>query len=203
MASNFSLYNYPGAYRFVMKCLYRDDYNGKFFHIAKEIPEGSSVVDICAGDGALFRACLKEKQVNYLALDSSPQMVAECERQGLKTQLFDCWSDVIPSGDVIVMSSSLYQFLPDCEEILRRMLNAARHKVIITEPIHNLSSSAVPLLSGLSKWLTCPVGGKGRYQGSRFDADSLALLFSRFPEFNHSDTLPGGREMFGVFIKER
>jgi hypothetical protein len=112
---------------------------------------------------------------------------------------FDLWEETIPPGDIILMQASLYQFLPHAESIVRRLIQAARKKVLISEPIRNLACSSSRLLSLLGQRLTVPASARPDYSSQRFDPESLSAFFGSFDEFQHSSIIPGGREMLGVF----
>jgi hypothetical protein len=156
------------------------------------------VVDVCAGDGYLYLNYLRAKAVQYQALDISPHLVRWMQRHGIAARQFDVWQDTLPPTDIVIMQASLYQFLPDAAPIVEKLLCAARQHVIITEPVRNIASSDNPLLRWVGKRLTRPEEGSGTYQAHRFDQSSLLALVQRFPAFERSCELPGGREMLVV-----
>jgi hypothetical protein len=94
------------------------------------------------------------------------------------------------------MQASLYHFLPDASQVVDRMLEAARKRVIIAEPVRNLATSNSRLLSMLGRLFTDPGAGE---HGLRFTEASLADFFSgyasRVVEFF---TIAGGREQVYV-----
>ena len=203
--SDFSslLYSNRLAYHLVMRVLYGRHFDARYEAVAAEIPPGASVVDVCAGDGYLYLKCLRQKSVRYLALDISPSLVAWANRHGIPAQQFNVWQDTPPPGDIVVMQASLYQFLPHADAIVRNLLAAARQKVIIAEPIRNLSASSHPLLSLVSRRLTAPDSSGEHYTGQRFDRQSLGALFRAFDAFEREFIAPGGREMIGIFRGQR
>jgi len=79
------------------------------------------------------------------------------------------------------------------------MLAAAYKKVLIAEPVRNLSSSHVAWLAKLSRLLTKPTDEHSSYSGARFNEETLRDLFKTFPAFQRFFFIPGGREMVGVF----
>ena len=192
------IYRHRAAYHLLMRLLYGRYFSARYEAIAAEVPAGSRVVDVCAGDGYLYLHYLRAKSVQYQALDISPRLVQWMQRHGIQAQQFDVWQDTLPSADIVIMQASLYQFLPDAAPIVEKMLCAARQQVIVTEPIRNIASSDNPLLRFVGQRLTRPEKGGGAYQARRFDRDSLMALFQRFPAFEQSHELPGGREMLIV-----
>jgi len=182
-----------------MRALYGRHFDARYEVVAAEIPSGASVVDVCAGDAYLYLKCLRHKSVRYLALDISPPMVAWANQHGIPARQFNLWQDTPPPGDIVVMQASLYQFLPHADAIVRKLLAAARQKVIIAEPIRNLSASSHPWLSFVSRRLSAPDSSGGRYTGQRFDRQSLTALFHAFDAFERDLIVPGGREMIGIF----
>lgn len=183
-----------------MRILYKGHYNARYQEIADLIPAGCTVVDVCAGDCYLYREFLCAKAVQYTALDISPQFVRAAQNHGINARVFDARTDELPQGDVLVMQGSLYQFLPRAEDILQRMISAARLKVIIAEPIRNLSASTNPLINAMARYLTRSNGET--HNGLRFDKESLQNLFVRHG-VERSFLIPGEREMIGVFTLQR
>ena len=100
--------------------------------------------------------------------------------------------EALPAADYVIMQASLYHFLPDASPIIDRMLQAARKRVIIAEPIRNLASTDSWLLSRLGRAFTNPgVGG----HSLRFTEESLVDFFSGYASrVVESFTIPGGRE---------
>lgn len=182
-----------------MRGLYGRHFEARYAAIAREIPDGVSVADVCAGDSYLYLKYLRSKRVNYLALDISPQMIAWAQRHSVPARQFDARRDELPISDVIVMQASLYQFLPDARSMIRKLLNAARQRVIITEPIRNLSDSKNPLLAFIGRKMTVPVSTDGTYTAQRFTQSSAEELFRSFESLQRVAVLPGGRELLGVF----
>ena len=78
------------------------------------------------------------------------------------------------------------------------MLRAARSKVLIAEPIRNLSEED-NMLGKMSRMLTKLNAEEEKYSGQRFNANSLQKLFKSFAAFERAFLIPGGREMIGVF----
>jgi hypothetical protein len=196
------LYARPALYRLVMRMLYGKHMHDRYAAIAAEIPPHSRVVDVCMGDGALYLQCLRSKQTSYLGLDRSPAMVDWALKHGIDAQQFDLRVADPPECDVAVIQGSLYQFLPDARPIMDKLLNAARHKVIVSEPVVNLSSSANPWLSTLSRRLTNPDPSEPA-SGDRFDQESLGTFFRSFNSFQGSRPIAGGRECLGIFAGQR
>ena len=94
------------------------------------------------------------------------------------------------------MQASLYQFLPDPQPIVDRMLRAARKQVILAEPIRNIASSKVAPLAFLGRHFTDPGDGQSAH---RFTEESLDRFFSRYASrLNETFSIPGGREK--VFV---
>lgn len=192
------IYRHPRLYELLMRVLYGRHFADRYGAVAGEIEDGSDVVDVCAGDARLYLRHLRGRPVKYTALDLSPHMVRWAARHGVDARVFDALSDDIPACDVAVMQGSLYQFLPDARPVLEKMLSVARRKVVVAEPVANLSSSAHPWLARLSRRLTDP-GGRAAYTGERFDREGLEAFFSSFPEFDRLFPINGGRECVGVF----
>lgn len=192
------IYNFPFLYHMVMRLLHGAHFESRYRIVTELVPEGSSVVELCAGDAYLYTRHLKAKRVDYLGLDNSPAFVRSAIRRGIPFRAFDVYTDVVPPADVVIMQASLCQFSEIAEMLVNRMLNAARQTVLIAEPIRNLTTSSNPLLATVSRWLTKPHGARQDHS-FRFDERSLAAFFQRFPSYERALFDEGHREMIGVF----
>jgi hypothetical protein len=192
------LYSHRIAYGALMRLLYGRHLSARAAAASAEVPAGCDVIDVCAGDGRLYREHLRHKSVRYEALDLSPQMVEWMSEHGINARIFDVRSEALPSADVIVMLSSLYQFQPDAASVVERMVEAARMRVIITEPIRNLSDSRNPMLRFVARRMTETRSDAVGDEIPRFDRVTFPLLCQRFPTLERLDALPGGREMIAV-----
>jgi SAM-dependent methyltransferase len=189
-------------YESVMIGLYGCHYNARYRAIAALIAGGSSVLELCCGPGILHDRYLRAKGVDYTGLDINPRFIARVCRHGGRGIVRDLHADgPLPAADVVVMQASLYQFLPDASQVVRRMLAAAREQVIIAEPVRNLSSSRFGMLAALARRQAD--AGRGS-RPLRFTGETLAAFFEglglrprrRFP-------IPGGREVVYVFDPPR
>jgi hypothetical protein len=81
--------------------------------------------------------------------------------------------------------------------VIAILLASARLKLVISEPVRNLSDSKHAWVAALARRLTHP--GGDRYVGGRFDERSLMDLFRQFPAFESARPIEGGRDWVGVF----
>lgn len=192
------VYRSPWIYEAIMIALYGRHYEARYRAVADLIPAGASVLDLCCGPAVLFHRHLRRKGVDYTGLDINAPFLNRIERRGGRGRLWDLHGDQpLPEADVVVMQASLYHFLPDPKPLLRRMLRAARERVIVAEPIRNLADSRVPLLSWIARRQTDPGSGE---QAHRFDEPSLDEMMSGLPVGpSRSFLIPGGREKVYVF----
>jgi hypothetical protein len=181
-----------------MRLLYGRHLSARLAAASAEIPAGCHVIDVCSGDGRLYREYLRHKPVRYQALDLSPQMVGWMSEHGIDARTFDVRSEALPSADVIVMLSSLYQFQPDAASVVERMVEAARVRVIITEPVRNVSESRNPILRFVARRLTETRSDASGQEIHRFDRVTFPQLCQRFPTLERLEVLPGGREMIAL-----
>lgn len=187
------IYRSAAAYELLMLVLYGRYYGGRSRVLAELVPAGASVLDLCCGPGFLYERHLREKGVRYLGLDVNPRFIARVQRLGGTGRVCDLrQAEALPPADVVVMQSSLYHFLPDVEPLLERMERAARHRVIIAEPIRNAASSRNRLLAALARWQTDPGVGEAP---RRFDEALLDRVLGARPcQARRSFPIPGGRE---------
>ena len=182
-----------------MRLLYGRFFKSRYQAISDIIPHGADVVDVCSGDCHLYQKFLREKEVNYLGLDYSPHFVKHVQKSGVNATVFDVWEGKVPPADFLIMQASLYQFIPYEKMIIEKLLDSSNKKVIVAEPIRNLSNSGFILISRLSHILTKQKSNPGVSTGNRFNYKKLLKLFRSFTDFENCFSIPGGREMIGVF----
>ena len=187
------IYKSSSVYELAMLLLYGRHYRARYRVIAEMIPAGSSVLDLCCGPAILYHRHLRPKAVDYMGMDINAKFIARLIRRGGNGRVWDLRTEeALPSADFVVMQASLYHFLPDASPVVDRMLDAARKRVIIAEPIRNLTSSDSRLLSLLGRLFTNPGSGEQRL---RFSEASLADFFSRYKSrIAESFPIAGGRE---------
>jgi SAM-dependent methyltransferase len=181
------------AYEMVMLGLYGRHYGARYRSVADLIPEGASVLDVCCGPGVLFDRYLRARSVDYTGIDVNPRFIARVNRRGGRGVLGDVADErPLPEADAVVMQASLYQFLPDPVPVVRRMLRAARERVILAEPVRNLATSRSPWLRALARRHTDPgLGARpSRFNEASFDAFIAGLGVG----VTRSFVIPGGRE---------
>jgi trans-aconitate methyltransferase len=152
------------------------------------------VLELACGPGTLYKRYLRPRTSAYIGLDVNQHFVDMLRAEGIDARQVDLKTstDPLPRSDVALMQASLYHFLPHAEVILDRMLAAALKRVIISEPIRNLTSSEHPLLRRLGRRASDPGGGGGE---QRFTEETLDALMERCShQVMRSFLIPGGRE---------
>jgi SAM-dependent methyltransferase len=195
------IYRSAAGYALLMRGLYGRHYDDRSRVLAALVPPGASVLDLCCGPGFLYERHLRAQRVQYLGLDINARFIARLRALGGTGRVCDLRRPgALPKADVVIMQASLYHFLPDVGPLLARMERAARRRVIIAEPIKNVSSSRNRLLAALARWQTDP--GLGTPPG-RFDEPMLdRTLGSRPCRARQAFLIPGGREKVYVLDVE-
>jgi ubiquinone/menaquinone biosynthesis C-methylase UbiE len=190
------VYKSPFIYSLIMMFLYRKNYKDRFRVIAEEIKEGAKVLDVCCGDCALYTLFLKDK-VDYTGVDITESFINSAKKKSIDIISLDVSCSELPQADYVVMQASLYQFMPQHKQIVDRLLKSALNKVIITEPIVNLSTSDNKLISYIASRSANPGTGhkKGRFVEETFrnffmDNYNLLIESVKF--------VPGKRELMVV-----
>ena len=180
------IYWNAAVYDFLMRLLFGKEHELTYVDVARQIPEGASVVDLCCGTGRLYRHHLRGRVSRYLGLDFNGHFLLSARRRGVPTRFFNVLSDPIPKADYVLMVSSLYHFRSRAGDVLERMKAAATRAAIVSEPVHNLSHRGT-LFGRLAARLTNP--GVGEY-AERFDLAEMRTLASQYgaTEFLHRES---------------
>jgi SAM-dependent methyltransferase len=192
------VYRNQALYELIMLLLYRQHYAARYSTIAELIPAGCSVLDVCCGPALLYTRSLKFKQVRYTGIDLNEGFVSKLRAAGINAIRADITKiRELPQADIAVMQASLYHFLPnDAGRVIEKLMHAARQKVIIAEPVRNLSTLKLGWLARLAQRQTD--AGHGA-EAHRYDEQSLAAEIAPFARsIERRFTLPGGREILYV-----
>ncbi|MDQ6745631.1 MAG: class I SAM-dependent methyltransferase [Actinomycetota bacterium] len=197
-ASTSLIYRSARGYEWLMRALYGRHYGARMRMVAERVPDGASVLELCCGPGTLYLRHLQGRVSGYTGLDVNAGFVARLRARGVDARVVDLTVPVepLPTADVAIIQASLYHFLPDAAALLERMLVAARRRVIVAEPVRNLTSSRITVVAGLGRRGADPgVGGHAQ----RFDESSLAALMERYRDRTEETlAIPGGRERIYV-----
>ena len=187
-----------------MELLHWRNGGSRFADIARHIPSGSSVLDVCSGPGSLFSKELLGRDVDYHALDWKADFVDYINRMAgsvpagrVKATCADVSSPApFPTADIVVMTGSLYHFNSGANAMISKMLAAATSRVILAEPVINLASSANPVVRRLAGWATSTPGGSGTF---RFNEMTLNALLAPFRKnIISQEKIAKGREILTV-----
>ncbi len=96
------IYRQPFLYRLMMFILYGKEYLGRFKTIAFFIENRSSVVELCCGFGDFYAYALKDKQIDYLGVDLSPDFVKYGFLNGINIVEQDVNSFMPPPQAIII-----------------------------------------------------------------------------------------------------
>ncbi|HOW88296.1 MAG TPA: class I SAM-dependent methyltransferase [Candidatus Omnitrophota bacterium] len=108
----------------------------RFQIAAQHIKPGESVIDVCAGCGALKDFILRD--CAYTAVEASPEFSLTLKQKGIECISCDLhrgWPESIPTADVIVMVISLCQFRDTSAERLLESFKKAAKRVVIVEEV--------------------------------------------------------------------
>ena len=170
------LYWHPIIYNLLVKLMYKKHYNDRYREINRLIEADSSVVDVCCGDSYLY-SFLKNKNINYLGLDFNPTFINVSVKKGINVRLFNIFKDEIPKADYVVIQTSLYQFIPNHDRILKKLLLATGKYLIITETVKSFGASNNKFISTIGKFLNNPGDG---VKPERFSKSSFETAIEPF-----------------------
>ena len=180
-----------------MRFLYKNNFRERYKIIFDLIPRGAEIIDVCCGDCYIYYNFLKDKNVEYFALDINEIFVKAAKRGGVRAERFDLLKDQLPRSDYILMQASMYHFIPNQDEIIQKILNSTKKRAIISESVVNLSASKNLLVSKISKILTNP---GTEHSTERFNKESLLNFFNKY-NVTSIHKIKGGRDIIGVFDK--
>jgi hypothetical protein len=168
------IYWHPILYEYTMRLLYGRHFMNRYRAIADAIPDGITLLEICAGDFFLYRRFLHGRRLSYKGTDRNEVFIRSAKKRGINASRLELPNDPVPQADVILMQASLYHFIPHHKAIIDKMLASAHSSVIIAEPISNVTSSGNAFLSRVSSLATDPGTGP---QPQRFTRSTLSAFF--------------------------
>jgi len=173
------------SFDLVMRTLYGKELDATYAEVARRIPDGASVVDLCCGTARLYRNHLRARGCPYVGLDFNGHFVLHVRRRGVHARFFNVLTDPVPSADHVTMLSSFYHFRRRASEVLGRMRASARKSVILSEPVKNFSGEST-VVSRLAAKLSNP--GIGEYD-ERFGPDEFRAFAESHgaSEFSYRD----------------
>ena len=156
-----------------------------------------SLLELCSGDCYLYLNFLIQKGIRYTGVDINKSFVNYARRNNVNVEILNVLYDEIPEADIILMHASLYQFIPDEKRIIDKIIEAAKEKVIIAEPVINRSHSGNKFSQILSAFLSNPGTKLARKRFRPEDFEKLCCSYQEFSHFvgNFNET----NEMIAVF----
>ena len=142
-------------YSFLVRLQFNKYYTDRYIAVKNIIEDNSSVIDVCCGDSKLY-SFLKCKNVKYLGLDFNTKFIKYSKKNNINVKNFNIIEEVIPKADYVVMQASLYQFIPDHNQVINKLFNAALKCLIITEPVKSFAQSKNRVISMAGKLLNNP-----------------------------------------------
>ena len=185
-------------YRLMVRLMYGKDYNSRYQRIADLVTENSSVLEICPGDCYLYLKYLSKKNIVYQGIDANEIFLNYAQKRGITVLNGDIRKSIpLPNSDVVVMQASLYQFIPDQEVILNKLLKLARKKLIVSEPVVNFGSSNNLLVKTIADKLSQP---GIEISPHRFNRKKFINLIGKYQEYKPEIIEPSNsREIIAVF----
>ncbi len=170
-------------YRAIMNLLYTGSYRKRFSVIenviAKEKP--SSILELCFGDVYIAKYC-KQHNIQWMGLDINQSFVDYAVQNNFNAKCVDLVTiKELDKSGMVIISGSLYHFAPQHTDALFTKILQSTGKILISEPVQNLSSK-----KGFIGYLArrSANAGKGneefRYNEESFnkDIDSICLKFN-------------------------
>jgi SAM-dependent methyltransferase len=163
------------TYRFAMWLFYGSRLSQRFDSVAQLIPSGSSVIDLCCGDGAFYFDHLSQKNVDYSGVDLSRSLTKRLLSKGISVKIgslleFLEGNPPAEKKDFCTLLGALYHFgEKDSPRVLERMTLQGK-KCVLLEPIQNLSTHSTPLLRAVGAISTHVPGTESHF---RFTQESL------------------------------
>lgn len=182
-------------YRSAMEAIYGSDFIRRYELIASEIKQGWSVLDLCCGDCYITR--FLGRTIRYEGRDFNKTFIREAKKKGINVSFCDVKKNLEEKErfDCVIMMGGLHQFIPDEDDILRRMKRIAKRRVVICEPCKNIVSSKNMFVSFLAKVVSNP--GVGHISDiKRFTYSEIIDFFKRNGAKNIIDA---GKDLIGVF----
>lgn len=185
------IYKSHKIYSVLIKLLYGKYFLKRYRELIDYIPKGDTVLDVCSGDCNLYHFAIKGRN-QYTGVDINVSGLKK--NRNINQKQLDIIKDPIPKADIVIIQGSLYQFQPNQKKIIDKLLEAAKKKVIISEPIINLANSKNSLIAFIAKYSVNPGTGDAT---KRFTKSSLNYLFkSNYRNIiETSFTAAGGRDM--------
>lgn len=177
-----------------MNLLYRGKYKNRFDDIINMLDDNDAkVLELCFGDVYIADHCLATSR-QWVGLDINDSFVSGAVRKGydaMQADLVTC--DSFPQSDVCIIAGSLYHFNDTIYELFAKMLDSAKHKILISEPVSNLSSR--PGIIGRIAKKSANAGR--RNEKFRFSEDTLIETMERMKaEFGfHYEIISKKRDM--------
>lgn len=200
------IYSSRIIYGLLMRMLYMGAFHDRFERVASWVDNADSVLELCFGDLYLYTHYLKQKQVSYQGIDLAPAFVAHGRKLGVNVFQGDVTHTVLPRADVVIMQASLYQFIDQDLQLMNKLFNAARKRIIIAEPVRNIAQSSNKVVSFCAKYLVN--SGVGHHT-QRYNMTSLQALIERFIKDNKEqiksvvfEEIQGGREVVVAITKQ-
>lgn len=112
---------------------------------------GDRVLDVGAGDGAVLRYLIAERQIVATGLDISPEAVAFCREQGLSVVLADIGKPetAIPAGSwEYALLSEILEHVPNPEQVVHALRGRVTRGLIVSVPNSGYFAHRVRLLLG-------------------------------------------------------
>ena len=144
------VYRNPSIYRLIEKILYGGTYRYHYEALAREIGT-LDLLELCCGDCQIVDYY---KGSSFRGIDINPAFVRPAQKRGLDVSFGDISACDIPRAECILLHNSLYQFYPNHEALIERALKSATKKLIISEPVINLSSSNNRVIAGIARRLS-------------------------------------------------
>ena len=182
----------PWLYTFLKKLMYAKDFHKINRRIAKEIGN-LEVLDLCCGECYITRYINKEK---YIGWDMHKIFINYAKSIGINAEVKNVLKEDFKKSECVLMQCALYHFCPDHEIMIKKMLEAATKKVIIAEPIKNLSSSNNKIISFIAKRISDSPRAKGA--NKRLTEQELTNVLEKYG-FKRIDII--GREMIAILEK--
>jgi len=186
------VYWHPVTYRLIQKILYGRSYRSHYEALRREIGT-LSVLELCCGDCQIVDYL---KGNRYHGMDINPRFVNHARQRGLDVSLQDVSVAAIPEAECILIHNSLYQFFPHHEKLIDKALPSAQKKLIISEPVINLSSSNNRIISFVAKRVT-RVGKDS--SGKRFNYREMEEIFNKYHAYKIEFL---GRNVMGVIAQD-